>query len=80
MNAFRRMRTLAALAEHYREIDEHTAITAHFLRQKVLAGEIPCVRAGNKRLIAIEDVDAFLSGEITRPQPELLRGQIRKIG
>jgi len=55
------MRTLTALVAHYKTIDENTAITAHFLRKKVLSGEIPCVTAGSKRLIAIEAVDAYLN-------------------
>ena len=76
-----RMRTIAALAAHYRSIDEHTAITAHFLRSKILSGEIPCVKAGNKRLVAIEAVDAFLSGEnITESvKSGQKQGEIRRI-
>ena len=54
------MRTLDGLARHYRRIDPETAITQHFLRKKVITGEIPCVRAGAKRLIAIEDVDDYI--------------------
>ena len=54
------MRTLDGLARHYRRIDPETAITPHFIRKKVIAGEIPCVRAGAKRLIAIEDVDDYI--------------------
>jgi len=54
------MRTLDALARHYRRIDPETAITQHFIRKKVISGEIPCVKAGVKRLIAIEDVDEYI--------------------
>jgi len=57
----KRMRTLSGLAAHYKALDKDTAITQHFLRQKVLSGEIPSIMAGNKRLIAIEDVDDFLT-------------------
>jgi len=41
-------------------IQPETAITQHFIRKKVISGEIPCVRAGAKRLIAIEDVDDYI--------------------
>ena len=54
------MRTLDGLARHYRRLDPETAITQHFIRKKVISGEIPCVRAGAKRLIAIEDVDEYI--------------------
>jgi len=59
------MRTLEALARHYRRIDPETAITQHFLRKRVISGEIPCVKAGVKRLIAIEDVDEYINDNST---------------
>jgi hypothetical protein len=61
----KRMRTLEALARHYRRIDPETAITQHFLRKRVISGEIPCVKAGVKRLIAIEDVDEYINDNST---------------
>ena len=73
------MRTLTALAAHYKAVDSDTAVTSHFLRRKVLTGEIPCVRAGNKRLVAIEDVDAFLAGELSLTEVEMAYGKIRAI-
>ena len=75
----RRMRTLGGLAAHYRSQDTDTAITEHFLRQKILAGEIPFTWAGNKRLIAIEDVDAILSNTVTMDVSELQIEHIRRI-
>ena len=57
----RRMRTIKQLAEHYQSNDPDTAITVHFIRQLVLSGCLPCVYAGVKRLIAIEDMDEFLA-------------------
>jgi len=73
-----RMRTITALAAHYKELDPDSAITAHFLRARVLGGEIPCVRAGTKRLVSIEAVDRFLVGVDAAPEPEQ-RGTIRPI-
>jgi hypothetical protein len=75
----RRMRTLSGLAAHYRKQDPDTAITEHFLRQKILAGEIPFTWAGNKRLLAIEDVDAILSNTVTMDVSELQFEHIRRI-
>ena len=74
-----RMRTINGLASHYKNLDANTAVTAYFLRQKILAGEIPCVKAGNKRLIAIEAVDAYLTGGVVHTEPEPIAG-IRRVG
>lgn len=74
-----RMRTIGALAAHYKALDEDTAVTAYFLRTKVLTGEIPHVCAGSKRLISIEAVDAFLAGETSTAEPEPQRGIIRPV-
>ena len=73
------MRTIGALASHYKSLDEHTAITAHFLRTKVLSGEIPHVCAGSKRLIAIEAVDAYLAGGTVEVNSESQLAVIRHI-
>jgi len=74
-----RMRTLAQLAAHYKALDNDTAVTAHFLRAKVLTGEIPCVMAGSKRLVAIEAVDAYLSGKLSPTEQIPQQGVIRRI-
>ena len=66
------MRTLDGLARHYRRTDPDTAITQHFLRKKVIAGEIPCVRAGVKRLIAIEDVDDYIKNDGAYSQQDVM--------
>jgi len=75
----RRMRTLSALAEHYRNLDPDTAITEHFLRQQILAGKIPVTYAGNKRLIDIDDSDYFLSSASTTTVTETKNRQVRRI-
>jgi len=64
------MRTLDGLARHYRRIDPETAITQHFIRKKVITGEIPCVKAGVKRLIAIEGVDEYIKNDGADRQQE----------
>jgi len=74
------MRTISQLAAHYKALDADTAVTAHFIRAKVLTGEIPCIQAGKKRLIAIEKVDAYLAGESSPAEPIQPFGVIRKIG
>ena len=71
-----RMRTLKGLAAHYKRLDNETALTEHFWRSQILAGRIPFKRAGNKRLIRIEDTDAFLSTANTTAVPEERHEQI----
>ena len=45
------MRTIAECAKLLKEDDPNTAITPNALRSMVLAGEIPHMRVGSKRLI-----------------------------
>jgi excisionase family DNA binding protein len=73
------MRTISQLAAYYRANDENTAVTTHFLRQKILAGEIPFIKAGSKRLISIEAVDAFLAGAAAPTEPDSQRCAVRPI-
>ena len=75
----KRMRTIGALATHYKSMDPDTAITAHFIRDSILKNKVPFTTAGSKRLIAVEDFDAFLSGEASTEQPDLQSGKIRLI-
>ena len=74
----RRMRTIKSLAAHYRKFDPETAITEHFIRKQILAGNVDSVLAGSKRLIAIEDFDDFLCNG-THLEPKTKQGQIRRI-
>ena len=75
----RRMRTIGALADHYRALDPGTAVTACFIRSAALSGAIPCVFAGKKRLIAIEDFDAFLAGVTAPAEAEPEFGTVRPV-
>ena len=56
-----RMRTLAEAYKEIKEKDENTAMTPYFLRQLVLQGEVPSVKAGRKYLINMDVLDAYLS-------------------
>lgn len=49
-----RMETIKKTAEIF-------GLPVHFVRQKVLSGEIVAVRAGRKFLVNVESVSAFLS-------------------
>lgn len=73
----RRMRTIPQAAEYLRQIDPESALTFSALRRLVLAGEIPHVRVGTKRLVALEDVESFLERGTVAPSPAV---GIRPVG
>ena len=56
-----RMRTIQEAAKELRQSDPNTALTPYAIRQMVLKGEIPCVRAGKKRLINMDILEAYLN-------------------
>lgn len=60
----RRMRTISQAAAWFEEIDSGTALTKTAIRRLVLTGVIPHVPVGNKRLIALEDLEAYLAGSL----------------
>ena len=58
-----RMRTLDAAIAQLKEDDPNTALTKHALRQMVLTGRVPHVKAGAKYLINYDGLLDALSGE-----------------
>lgn len=58
----RRMRTIQQATEWLKETDPNSALSQHAIRRLVLTGAIPHVPVGNKRLIALEDVEAYING------------------
>lgn len=56
----RRMRTITEAAAWAVETDPETALTRSAIRRMVLSGAIPHVAVGRKRLVALEDLEAFL--------------------
>lgn len=57
-----RARTIDQLADYLRAADPETALTKTALRRLVTTGRIPSVRVGQKFLVTVEAVDAFLAG------------------
>lgn len=57
-----RARTIDQLADYLRATDPETALTKTALRRLVTTGRIPSVRVGQKFLVTVEAVDAFLAG------------------
>ena len=74
-----RMRTIQEAAAELRRIDPHTAVTPYFIRQMVLSGTIPHVKAGNKRLVNLDTLLEYLSCA-PAPEPEPVEvGRIRPV-
>ena len=73
----RTMRTIPAAAEYLREKDPATALTRNAIRNLVLTGQIPHVRIGSKRLVAMEDLLEYLETGTVTPSPVV--GVIRPV-
>lgn len=58
----RHYRTILGAYDHIKEEDPKTDLTVYFLRELVRNGYIPSRRAGKKYLIAVEDLEAYMSG------------------
>lgn len=65
------MRTISGAAQHFRDIDPHTAITEYAIRQAVKSGAVPSVKAGTKYLCAIENLEAYFSGSTFKEESQL---------
>ena len=65
-----KMRTLSEAVRCIKEADPESAFTVHALRAMVLAGKFPFVSVGTKRLINVDLLQKFLSGEFTPIQQE----------
>ena len=55
-----KMRTIAQAAEYVRAQDPDTALTKTAIRRLVVTGKLPSVRVGQKYLVALENLDAYL--------------------
>ena len=58
-----RMRTIDQAAAWLRQADPETAFTKTALRRLVVTGQLPSVRVGQKYLVNLDALGAFLGGE-----------------
>lgn len=65
----RRMRTAPGVLEALRAEDPETGVTLHFIKYLIHTELIPVVHVGRKKLVAVEDVQAYLADPV-RPDPE----------
>ena len=58
-----KIRTIAEAIEEIKRLDPETAITARFIKEGIADGKIPIIRVGNKMLVNMSSIFAFLEGE-----------------
>lgn len=77
-----RMRTIKEAAQEIKEQDEHTALTQWRIRELVLSGVLPSVRAGNKILLNLDTLFEYLSNpnaEKFKPESDSAAPGIRRV-
>lgn len=68
--------TIQQAADYYRD----TGLTRTAIRRAVLSGEIRHVRAGNKYLLTLENIETWLAGEAVTTSPQEAKcGGIRAV-
>jgi hypothetical protein len=58
-----KMRTLDMAWEEIKDADPNTSLTKYSLRQILISGEVPIVRVGRLRLVNMDTLHSYLSGE-----------------
>ena len=58
-----RMRTIQEAYNELKRTDSETAVTPHAIRQLVLSGTIPHIKAGKKYLINMQTLEDYLCGK-----------------
>ena len=70
----RRMRTAAGVLEALKAEDPGTEVTLHFIKHLIHAELVPVVPVGRKKLVAVEDVQAYLATPtVQAPEPGIRR-------
>lgn len=81
--SFPRMRTISETVSEIRAADPNSAITPYRIRQLILCGILPSVRAGNKYLLNLDDLLDYLknpqSDRFIQAKAENESGHIRRI-
>ena len=74
-----RMRTIDQAAAYMKSMDPETALTKTAIRRLVTTGALPSVMVGQKYLVALENLDAYLGGQAGSATAETI-GAIRPVG
>lgn len=74
-----RMRTIKQTIQELKAMDSETAFTETALRRAISSGAIPHLRAGNKILVNLDNVELYLSGQLVTPDKLQTEGKIRAL-
>lgn len=74
-----RVRTIEQLYSDVKRLDPDTALTKTAIRRLVLSGDIPSRRAGQKYLVTMEALEAYMNGVQAEPKPAPGYGEIRPV-
>lgn len=73
-----RMRVATGVLKELRALDPETQVTLHYIRQIIKQKKVPVTEVGNKKLVDVDKVIAFLAeGCTTETPPET--GEIRRV-
>jgi len=64
-----RIRTIRAAAEFFKAQDPETCLTETTIRTLVRSGKVASTKIGNRHLISIEALEAYLQGQTEAPVP-----------
>jgi len=62
-----RTRTIREAAAYFRESDPQTCLTETAIRSLIRSGAVPSARIGRKYLVAVEALEAYLTGSVPAP-------------
>ena len=65
------MRTIKEIAEILKKEDPQTKLTVRAIRYLINTGQLPSVQIGSKYLVSLEVLEAFLKGELKKPENEV---------
>jgi len=74
-----RMRYAAEALELIREADPGTPVTLNHIRALAASGKIPVHKIGRRKLINVDALQTYLSGQDSNKPEELGIGQIRPV-
>ena len=58
----KKLRTITQAAREIKEKDKQSALSLTLLKGLVNDGIIPCVQAGKRKMVAMEDIEDYASG------------------
>lgn len=73
-----RMRVATGVLKELRALDPGTQVTLHYIRQIIKQKKVPVTEVGNKKLVDVDKVIAFLAEGGTTETPPTT-GEIRRV-